>query len=98
MRHFYPATRRVIVSLSRSVARNATAQGFTYILASFLVIQEEQSEAGISSYGICILDAATGRFELTAFDDDVCRTKLGTLFRQLRPRELVFSKVRVNAL
>jgi DNA mismatch repair protein MSH6 len=54
--------------------------------------QEAQTESGNSSYGICILDAATGRFELTAFEDDVCRTKLETLFRQLRPRELVFSK------
>ncbi|KAJ9114201.1 hypothetical protein QFC20_001717 [Naganishia adeliensis] len=53
-----------------------------------VAIKEAQTESGNSSYGICILDAATGRFELTAFEDDVCRTKLETLFRQLRPREL----------
>ncbi|KAJ9104934.1 hypothetical protein QFC19_003729 [Naganishia cerealis] len=57
-----------------------------------MVQQEGQSDDGNATYGVCILDAATGRFELTAFEDDACRTKLETLFRQLRPRELVYSK------
>ncbi|KAJ9117461.1 hypothetical protein QFC22_004311 [Naganishia vaughanmartiniae] len=62
-------------------------------IKSLPAIQKEgQSDAGNATYGICILDAATGRFELTAFEDDVCRTKLETLFRQLRPRELIYSK------
>ena len=67
-------------------------RGVSMILICRRFPQEAQTESGNSSYGICILDAATGRFELTAFEDDVCRTKLETLFRQLRPRELVFSK------
>jgi DNA mismatch repair protein MSH6 len=40
-----------------------------------------------------VLDSATSEFNLSAFDDDVCRTKLETLLRQLRPKEIVFTKV-----
>jgi DNA mismatch repair protein MSH6 len=38
------------------------------------------------------MDASTGEFNLSAFDDDVCRTRLETMFRQIRPKELVFAK------
>lgn len=38
------------------------------------------------------MDASTGEFNLTAFEDDVCRTRLETMFRQIRPKELVFAK------
>jgi DNA mismatch repair protein MSH6 len=64
-----------------------------FVRCNTAIHQEGQSENGNATYGVCILDAATGRFELTAFEDDVCRTKLETLFRQLRPRELIYSKV-----
>ncbi|KAG8907125.1 DNA mismatch repair protein msh6 [Tulasnella sp. 403] len=43
-------------------------------------------------FGICILDAATGEFNLCGFVDDVCRTKLETVMRQLQPKELVYTK------
>lgn len=43
------------------------------------------------------MDASTGEFNLTAFDDDVCRTRLETMFRQIRPKELVFAKVSLDA-
>ncbi|KZT62465.1 DNA mismatch repair protein Msh6 [Calocera cornea HHB12733] len=42
-----------------------------------------------NTFGVCTLDAATGEFNLCAFEDDVCRTRLETLLRQLRPKELV---------
>ncbi|KZO95305.1 DNA mismatch repair protein Msh6 [Calocera viscosa TUFC12733] len=42
-----------------------------------------------NTFGVCTLDAATGEFNLCAFEDDVCRTRLETLMRQLRPKELV---------
>jgi DNA mismatch repair protein MSH6 len=48
---------------------------------------------GISSFGICTLDASTGEFNLSAFEDDVVRTRLQTTFRQIRPKELVHAKV-----
>lgn len=46
-----------------------------------------------SSFGLCSLDASTGEFSLTAFDDDICRTRLETMFRQIRPKELLHAKV-----
>jgi DNA mismatch repair protein MSH6 len=51
-----------------------------------------------SSFGICILDASTGEFNLVAFEDDVCRTRLETMFRQIRPKELVHAKVSMTPL
>lgn len=45
------------------------------------------------TFGICILDASTGEFNLSSFTDDNCRTKLETVMRQLRLKELVYSKV-----
>lgn len=45
------------------------------------------------SFGVCVLDSSTSEFSLSAFEDDVCRTKLETMMRQLRPKEIVFTKV-----
>lgn len=59
-------------------------------------ICEEFSEDGSDSknnFGICVLDCSTSQFNLSAFEDDVCRTKLETLMRQLRPKEVLFTKV-----
>lgn len=61
-------------------------------------IREEEGEDGISSFGISVLDSATSEFNLSAFEDDVCRTKLETLVRQIRPKEMVFTKVSCNPL
>lgn len=58
-----------------------------------LSIREEEAGGEYGSFGICVLDSATSEFNLSAFDDDVCRTKLETLFRQLRPKEIIFTKV-----
>ncbi|KAG9034241.1 DNA mismatch repair protein msh6 [Tulasnella sp. JGI-2019a] len=44
------------------------------------------------TFGICILDASTGEFNLSSFADDNCRTKLETIMRQLRIKELVYTK------
>ena len=44
-------------------------------------------------FGVCVLDCATSQFNLSAFEDDVCRTKLETLMRQIRPKEVLFKKV-----
>lgn len=43
-------------------------------------------------FGLCVLDSATSEFNLSAFTDDVCRTRLETTLRQLRPKEIVFTK------
>lgn len=65
-------------------------------LTTICLYQEELGEQGRSSFGICILDAATGQFDLTAFDDDIVCTKLETLLRQLRPKEIIHAKVSVR--
>jgi DNA mismatch repair protein MSH6 len=56
-------------------------------------IREMEGKDGCSSFGICVLDSATSEFNLSAFNDDVCRTRLETLMRQLRPKEIIFTKV-----
>jgi DNA mismatch repair protein MSH6 len=61
-----------------------------------LSIREDEEGGEYGSFGICVLDSATSEFNLSAFDDDVCRTKLETLLRQLRPKEIVFTKVRYD--
>lgn len=59
-------------------------------------IREDTSSQKGSSFGVCVLDSATSQFNMSAFDDDVCLTKLETLFRQLRPKEVIFTKVRCS--
>ncbi|GBE83778.1 DNA mismatch repair protein [Sparassis crispa] len=57
-------------------------------------IREEESEGkdGKQTFGICVLDSATSEFNLSSFEDDICRTKLETMMRQLRPKEIMFTK------
>lgn len=54
---------------------------------------EEGGKEGLKRFGICVLDSSTSEFNLSSFKDDVCRTKLETLMRQLRPKEIIFTKV-----
>lgn len=54
---------------------------------------EEENAKTNNSFGICVLDSSTSEFSLSAFEDDVCRTKLETMLRQLRPKEVIFKKV-----
>lgn len=55
----------------------------------------ESDKDGKQTFGICVLDSATSEFNLSAFEDDICRTKLETMMRQLRPKEIIFTKVRI---
>ncbi|KAF9449836.1 DNA mismatch repair protein msh6 [Macrolepiota fuliginosa MF-IS2] len=60
-----------------------------------IAIAEQPSEEGKdkeNKFGICVLDSSTSQFNLSAFEDDICRTKLETLMRQIRPKELLFKK------
>ncbi|KAI0367675.1 DNA mismatch repair protein Msh6 [Pilatotrama ljubarskyi] len=52
----------------------------------------ENDKEGKQTFGVCVLDSATSEFNLSAFEDDVCRTKLETMMRQLRPKEIIFTK------
>ena len=51
-----------------------------------------ENKDGKQSFGVCVLDSATSEVSLSAFEDDVCRTKLETMLRQLRPKEILFTK------
>lgn len=44
-------------------------------------------------FGVCVLDCSTSQFNLSSFEDDVCRTRLETLMRQICPKEILFKKV-----
>ncbi|KAK0501656.1 muts domain V-domain-containing protein [Armillaria luteobubalina] len=56
-------------------------------------IREVESDGGSNNtFGICVLDCATSQFDLSVFQDDICRTKLETLMRQIRPKEMLFTK------
>ena len=59
---------------------------------------EEDPKTGKQKFGLCVLDSSTSEFNLSAFEDDVCRTKLETMMRQLRPKEHIFTKVRPHLL
>jgi DNA mismatch repair protein MSH6 len=39
-------------------------------------IQENKESGEYRSFGICVPDSATSEFNLSTFNDDVCRTKL----------------------
>lgn len=58
-----------------------------------LTVIDLVQEQGENAFGLVILDSSTSEFNLSAFEDDVCRTKLETILRQLRPKELVYTKV-----
>ncbi|EJC97743.1 DNA mismatch repair protein Msh6 [Fomitiporia mediterranea MF3/22] len=55
-------------------------------------IRELDPDSDRGSFGVCVLDSSTSEFNLSAFGDDACRTKLETMLRQLRPKELLFTK------
>jgi len=46
-------------------------------------------------FGVCILDCSTSEFNLSCFEDDICRTKLETLMRQIRPKEILYKKASI---
>lgn len=50
----------------------------------------------VYTFGVCILDCATSQFDMSLFEDDVCLTKLETLLRQVRPKELLFTKGKLS--
>jgi DNA mismatch repair protein MSH6 len=47
-------------------------------------------------YGVCFVDAATGQFYCTSFQDDENNSLLETLLVQIRPREVVYEKGNVD--
>ncbi|KAF9528358.1 muts domain V-domain-containing protein [Crepidotus variabilis] len=60
------------------------------ICESTFIAEDGTERDSERKFGICILDCSTSEFNLSFFEDDVCRTKLETLLRQIRPKELLF--------
>ncbi|KAF8155583.1 muts domain V-domain-containing protein [Crassisporium funariophilum] len=58
---------------------------------------DKEGAGGGHKFGVCVLDCATSQFNLSAFEDDVCRTRLETLMRQVRPKEVLFKKGTLSA-
>ncbi|KAL1746027.1 muts domain V-domain-containing protein [Schizophyllum fasciatum] len=63
-----------------------------------VAIVEDNDDGDQSTFGICVLDCATSQFNISHFIDDVCHTKLETMMRQLRPKEILVKKSGPGAL
>ncbi|KAK2071247.1 hypothetical protein P8C59_005685 [Phyllachora maydis] len=60
-------------------------------------IKETAADGKPPCFGIAFVDAATGHFFLSEFEDDVELTKFETFVAQISPRELVLEKSRLSA-
>ncbi|KAK3182547.1 DNA mismatch repair protein msh6 [Lecanicillium sp. MT-2017a] len=61
-------------------------------MAAYCVAIKESVIDGLPAFGIAFADAATGRFYLSGFVDDVDLTKFETLIAQVGPREMLLEK------
>lgn len=59
-------------------------------------IKESIDDEGKPSFGIAFVDAATGRFSVSEFEDDVDLTKFETFVAQTSPRELILEKSHIS--
>nr|DBA11343.1 TPA_inf: MSH6 [Sporisorium graminicola] len=68
-------------------------------LNSYCVSIKESATPGRNGpiFGVCTLDAATAEFNLTEFEDDESRTRLETLLRSLRLKEVLHEKGGLSA-
>ncbi|CBQ73763.1 related to MSH6-DNA mismatch repair protein (N-terminal fragment), partial [Sporisorium reilianum SRZ2] len=68
-------------------------------LNSYCVSIKEAATPGRNGpiFGVCTLDAATAEFNLTEFEDDESRTRLETLLRSLRLKEVLHEKGGLSA-
>lgn len=65
-------------------------------MAAYCVAIKEGLVDGLPAFGIAFTDTATGRFYLSAFEDDTDLTKFETLIAQTGPRELLLEKSRLS--
>src|SRR5690606_31628240 len=60
--------------------------------ANYLLAIKEDNE----QFGICFVDTSTGQFNLAQFEDDKTKSQFQTLLIQLRPKEIIYEKVRLK--
>ncbi|KAG6079813.1 hypothetical protein E4U15_003600 [Claviceps sp. LM218 group G6] len=61
-------------------------------MAAYCVAIKESVIDDVPSFGLAFVDTATGRFQLSGFEDDVDLTKFETFVAQIGPRELLLEK------
>lgn len=61
-------------------------------MAAYCVAIKESVIDDVPSFGLAFVDTATGRFQLSGFEDDVDCTKFETFVAQIGPRELLLEK------
>ncbi|KAG6059312.1 hypothetical protein E4U17_006499 [Claviceps sp. LM77 group G4] len=61
-------------------------------MAAYCVAIKESVIDDVPSFGLAFVDTATGRFQLSGFEDDVDLTKFETFVAQISPRELLLEK------
>ncbi|KAF3065765.1 DNA mismatch repair protein msh6 [Daldinia childiae] len=65
-------------------------------MATYCVAIKESVVDDHPAFGIAFVDAATGQFFISEFEDDVDLTKFETLVAQTSPRELLLEKSRIS--
>lgn len=65
--------------------------------ATYCVAIKESVVDDHPAFGVAFVDAATGQFFISQFEDDVDLTKFETLVAQTSPRELLLEKSRISA-
>lgn len=66
-------------------------------MAVYCAAIKETVIEGRPSFGIAFVDAATGQFFISEFEDDVDLTKFETFVAQISPRELLLEKGHISA-
>ncbi|PSR97212.1 muts domain V [Coniella lustricola] len=66
-------------------------------MAVYCAAVKESIIEGKPSFGIAFVDASTGQFFLSEFEDDVDMTKFETFVAQISPRELLLEKSHISA-
>lgn len=66
-------------------------------MAVYCAAIKESIIDGKPAFGIAFVDAATGQFFLSEFEDDVDLTKFETFVAQISPRELLLEKSHISA-
>uniref|UniRef100_A0A7E4W282 MUTSd domain-containing protein n=1 Tax=Panagrellus redivivus TaxID=6233 RepID=A0A7E4W282_PANRE len=61
-----------------------------------MAIAEQQVTDKESVYGVCFVDTSVGRFIMTQFTDDACRSTLRTLVAQFQPCHVIFPKGQIT--
>ena len=52
----------------------------------------------VARYGVCVVDASTGKFALAEFSDDRARTRLRTMLTQLPAAEVSIRTTAVSSV